>query len=233
MSFDVFNIGLPKWPQMYTTGIPVSVEQAKEIIRRTDYFFGNFWGGNNHKWNKFVCEKMGIPPHDLGTSFENLTIRQNSIEDFHARWGYIFTNYVDNTWISSCFIFGPHGWMHPDGTIGFVDNIGKWPSIEEVHEDWIKIAEAFPFLDVGVTLMSEEGCTIEDGGDYKKLVSFAVKDGNVSLIDPAKRDVHANHPEPRISRGADALKGWDLMDEVGISVAWIEEWAELNKKLKK
>ena len=31
--------GLPKWPQMYTTGLPVAIEQAKEIIRRTDSYF--------------------------------------------------------------------------------------------------------------------------------------------------------------------------------------------------
>jgi hypothetical protein len=31
--------GLPKWPQMRVEGVPVTLEQAKEIIRRTDTFF--------------------------------------------------------------------------------------------------------------------------------------------------------------------------------------------------
>lgn len=47
-----------KWRQMIVTGTPVTVDQAKEIIRRTDRFIYRGDGGNNHEYNKIVCEML-------------------------------------------------------------------------------------------------------------------------------------------------------------------------------
>ncbi len=39
MNANLLNRNLPKWPQMLVTGDSLTIEQAKEIIRRTDRFF--------------------------------------------------------------------------------------------------------------------------------------------------------------------------------------------------
>lgn len=44
-----------KWPQMLTTGEKLTVDQAKEIIRRTDDFFSSlseFSSGNDHNYRE-------------------------------------------------------------------------------------------------------------------------------------------------------------------------------------
>jgi hypothetical protein len=221
---DLMNVGLPKWPQMVVTGKTVTETQAKEIIRRTDRFFSGFSGGNNHKWQERIRKVFGMPDAPMGYDVETYRKQYAWLRDFHERWGYIDTNYVDNSWISCAFIYGAHGWMHPDGKIGFSDNVGKWPSVEEVVDDWKKIAEAFPFLDIGVTLMSEESC-IEEG--KVPLVSISIKDGNVSLVDPKKENVHFGHPMDSFpNRDLQELSSRFLSNEAecGIHKEWIDDW---------
>ena len=46
---------LPKWPQMIVTGKRVTVDQAKEIIFRTDSFLSDasdYSGGNARNFNR-------------------------------------------------------------------------------------------------------------------------------------------------------------------------------------
>lgn len=62
-SDDLFSVisalsagSLPKWPQMIVTGKPVTIDQAKEIIFRTDSFLTSsdeFAGGNNREFNEW------------------------------------------------------------------------------------------------------------------------------------------------------------------------------------
>jgi hypothetical protein len=64
-SDDLFSVisvlssgSLPKWPQMIVTGKPVTVENAKDIIFRTDSFLTSsdeFSGGNNKEFNDWYC----------------------------------------------------------------------------------------------------------------------------------------------------------------------------------
>ena len=180
------NKGLPKWPQMVVSGEPVGVTNAKEIIRRTDRFFVDFSdyaGGNNRTWNKWANKKLfkhlldddNISPHEV-------YVRQ---EVFAKRWGHIETEFVSNDWASCAFIGGPHGWCHPDGQIGFLDNIGKYPSVENVMQEWAAILEAFPFLNIRVTLMNGER---HEEGDIRPVVSMIVRDNTVELTD--NHDIH-------------------------------------------
>ena len=56
-----FNLHLPKWPGMKLTGNSVSIEQAKDIISRTDKFIIDMSkdaGGNNREWNKWANETL-------------------------------------------------------------------------------------------------------------------------------------------------------------------------------
>lgn len=247
---DLMNQGLPKWPQHYVTGMPVTVEQAKEIIRRTDTFFTHGYDGNNHEYNRWVRQTLGMPPgwmdnesppwpkDDAPESEKQKAIearRAHYAEErrlrelFEARWHPIDTQYVHNSWVSCSFIGGPHGWCHPDGQIGFTDNVGKWPSIEDVLADWQKLAEAFPFLDIGATLRNGESC--ED--DTQAVVSIVVKNGRAFLADPVTTDVHAAHAvavrrSDSVGSSIDEFRKNmnNPFREQGISDEWIHEWAE-------
>lgn len=174
---EAFQQGLPKWPQMKVIGKPVSEELATEIILRTDSFFGYGGGGNNHDFDKKARELFGIKERPKG--MEGFDDWSESIENFFKAVGYIDTRYVENDWISCCYIYGPHGWIHPDGTIGFINNVGKWPSVKEIYEDWEKIAKEYPQLDLKVTLFSGEEC--ED--NTYPVVTMEIKDGKIEFTD--------------------------------------------------
>lgn len=227
----LLNRGLPKWPQMYTTGVPVPQDRAKEIIRRTDTFFTNGFDGNDRSWSRWVRETLKMPEEKWGLSADELRDMFLRLERWREHFGVIGTSYVHNSWIACAFIGGPHGWCHPEGDIGFVDNVGKWPCVDDVFEDWKILAEAFPFMDVGVTLMDAEEC---DEGH--PVVSMRILRGEVQLVDPAKEDVHKDHPRPTRSKGN---TGQDLDSdmlstvfmparyrETGVPESWIAEWAD-------
>ena len=231
MTTDLMDLGLPKWPQHIVTGAPLSVEQAKEIIRRTDSFF-NGSGGNAREWNKTIHRRLKIPEVDHGgCAVDHIRAAYERVDEWRRRWGTISTNYVHNSWISCAFIGGPHGWCHPDGAIGFVDNVGKWPTVKEIYDDWSLLAATFPMIDVGVTLMSEES-----GSDDSTwpIVRMRVKDGVVKLVE-GSGDVHASHPMAhRTTRTSsvteDALSIAYLPPETrefGIPHAWLDEWEAL------
>lgn len=166
---NLLDRGLPKWPQMLVTGAPIAQTQALEIIRRTDNFF-SFPHGNDHAFVEEAIRLIGFPkepvdPRRKGSDpkaeekfFDALNKFWENQAQWKEDWGHLGTQYVRNDWVSSCFISGPHGWCHPDGTISFADNVGKWPSVEEIKNDWEILAKAFPFLEVEITLMNKESC---------------------------------------------------------------------------
>ncbi len=227
---------LPKWPQMYTTGKPVALDQAKEIIRRTDKFFTLGVNGNDKEFIKSLKTKLSIPfgyfDFDDFSKFDKNKF-ENDMCKWRSHWNPIQTQYVHNDWVSSCFSEGPHGWCHPDGTIGFVDNIGKWPTVESVYDDWVKIAKEFTFLEVGVTLMNCESSEAEDPDfNAEKVVSFFIKDGSVEILNPDEIDVHKDHDLPKINKvgfvNRYALNMLEL--ECGIKdKTWFDDWEKLIK----
>lgn len=172
-------IGLPKWPQMRVHGRGITQEQAREIIIRTDGFFSSHGrGGNNHAFEQRMATALGLPYNDYSRDADWRAIN-DAWEAFRASIGHISTEYVSNGWISNAFVFGPSGWCHPNGTIHFVHNVGKWPSVEAIADDWADIAAEWPFLDLDACLMSGEGA--EDG--TTPLVNIVVRDGTVSVYE--------------------------------------------------
>lgn len=170
---ELLSRTLPKWPQMIVTGKTLEEEQALEIIRRTDRFFACPIG-NNHNFVEKAKNIVKYPKDGY-----------NDIIEWEEKWGYISLEYVENDWISSAFIYGPHGWCHPDGSIAYALNIGKWPEVPEILNDWETIAQAFPFLEAEVTVMNNEHhCPSEP------VVSFLIRDGEVELVDPKVRNIH-------------------------------------------
>lgn len=181
----VLDVGLPKWPQMRVWGPAITPQRAAEIIVRTDSFFAwNGLGGNNHGFDRGLCHRLGLPYQDYGRS-DNWEEIYQAWDAFRKEIGFIPTEYVHNGWISNAFIFGPSGWCHPDGTIHFVHNVGKWPSVQEVLDDWARIAAAWPFLDLDACLMNEESGHDEDDGPSVPLAVIQVSGGTARAFLPA------------------------------------------------
>ena len=206
---------LPKWSQMVVTGRSVTVEQAKNIIFRTDSFLtdsNKYSGGNNKRFNDSYREKAGLNMFITAEdSFRTSEYLRKSI-------GFIETQYVTNDWASSAFVFGPHGWCSPSGVIAFNDNIGKNPRIEEVYADWVIIAKAFPFIDATVTLMSGESCE----EDTDPVINFRVLDGNVTICRPSLR----GHNWGALPERKNIPSGFgSLESEIGLPSTWYDEYA--------
>lgn len=173
---------LPKWSQMRVSGKTIEKSQAMEIIRRTDRCFSSYGIGNDRGLYSAIAKSVGMPyswywnplPHDQMMS----SIDQEDREKWAADWGYIDgLEYVRNDWLTSCFIFGNNGWCHPDGTIRYTHNVGKYPSVLEIANEWKILLDAFPFLDLSVTLMSGE----ESEDSIYPLASMDVFDGKVRI----------------------------------------------------
>lgn len=191
MNNELFEKELPKWPALLVKGESITLEQAKEIIIRTD---GLSFSTNDHefssklnevvygvkspRWNltDVIKEQLGI------TNWDEIWKYQESKQD---EVGVLDLYYLRNSQIVSSWIGGAHGWCKWDGTIETSNyNIGKWPSVKEVYNEWLTIAEAFPFLNLRSQLMNCEACEDEPSNPPMPVVEFIVKDGKVEMIDP-------------------------------------------------
>lgn len=196
MEKNIFEVGLPKWPALVVVGKPVTKEQAMEILIRTDSLDficndkeweadlnGIIYGiraseyGGDRNLHSELKKRHGFPDNDkYNPEFWDI------LESYRRRYAPLELSYLRNDRIASSWIGGPHGWCSWDGVIGCSNyNIGKWPSVEEVHSDWTMIASEFPFLDLKCQLMNEEA---GESGDTKPLVEFEVKDGKVRIYEP-------------------------------------------------
>lgn len=220
------DIDLPKWPAMIVRGVPVTVEQAREIIRRTDTAFQIGISGNDRAFNQRVAEIMDLPRGSVWCSDENLTHEDYAALDaWRERWGVVYSEYITNRWIASTYVGGPHGWCHPDGTLRFDTNVGKWPSVEALLDEWTRVAEAFPFLDLTATLMSGEYCD----DNIVPLVTIRVREGRATL----------EGPQPVTERATDLPEGaleTLFLDqpgrECGVPLEWFDHWRDINISLR-
>lgn len=240
-----FQKSLPKWPQMLVTGESIEVNQAKEIIFATDSSLSTYGPhGNDRRFREWFMEITGfnlLLPDNLweGAYDEKRTIEERqsimqrahkhnkAVEAFSESFDRLGTRYVVNDWVSSAFIGGPHGWCHPDGTIEYSDNIGKWPGVEEVYEEWCVIAERWPFLTLYVTLMSGESCEYDTSSP---VVTFKVSDGQVEIYEgtlcPHKIDGKSNLDDDSFSHLLHALRFDDYSREQGVPREWVVEFAQ-------
>lgn len=194
-----FEIGLPKWPALVVVGKPVTKEQAMEILIRTD----SLWiSTNDREWDKMINEYLfditieGNGGYDSETPaiLKKLGISNDSSDN----WGKVNEykdkclsplnklrlSYLSNQRIGSSWIGGPHGWCDWNGNIHSCNyNIGKWPEVKDVYEDWVKIAKAFPFLDLTSQLMSHEA---GEESEANPVIQFRIKGGKVTMTIPKK-----------------------------------------------
>lgn len=213
------------YPRMFVTGVPVTQEQAKEIIRRTDRFFDSlptndlpylvrvarqlhlpFWEDYKRKLDENPDYLAYLARLDVLRSQEDMQAQYAALDrereevylatlrrfwKDHQRWldawGYIRTERVCNDWISP-ESYRPRGWCHPDGRIGHIDHVGKKHVAADVYKDWCLLANAFPYLEIGATLVCE--------GEEEEIpeIGFQICAGSVRIVDPRVVDVHAGHP---------------------------------------
>ena len=252
-----FSRGLPKWPQLIVTGKPITVDQAKDIISKTDTFLTGlspYSGGNDRQWLKWACEVLGydklfelenhmfrMNAHENSSSYNHTVTYFDLIKDLSEKLGYISTNYVHNSWASSSYVYGPHGWVSPRGQICHVDNVGKWPSVEEVYNDFITIATAFPYLNLTATLHDGESC--EDSRPVvTMLISGAEVNGSrsgvaeVNFTDDHDKYHHEvteipDRSEEAMMRMINPLSRNNYRYERDVPQEWIIEWGEKIKPI--
>lgn len=221
---DLMNAWLPKWTQMIVTGAAVSEEQALEIIRRTDSFF-QYQSGNNHDFIEKAVHITRLPQISMGLDGKAIQRYLAKKEEWREKWGLIETEYVTNSWVSCCYVGGPHGWCHPDGSIGYCDNVGKWPSVEEVHIEWTMLAKEFPFLELEVTLMSGEA----EEDFIEPVVSMLIRNGMVELVDPKERNLHKEFgrtkERPKDAEECMRMILFGLDRENAISLEQLKKWS--------
>jgi len=201
---QIAKIGLPKWPGCDVDGISVSLEQAAEILVRTN---SPYFSTNDREFGKQV-EKIfytAIPHPDWGRDWwvTDYTVTDNKerIEALNKAWERqrIYRNemrvldleYLCNHRVCSSYIGGPHGWCNWNGVIYQRNiNIGKWPSAIEVFKEWKTIAQAFPYLELTCRLLDHEaGYHKESGYEAPQIaVVFEVKGGEVQARLPEAKD---------------------------------------------
>ena len=199
---DLYNIVLPKWPAMVVEGESVTPEQAKEILVRT---FSWMYTGNDNSFSKACLDaariKYAQKEHWIDLDWDAL---QNEAT---PRLGLLPLEYLSTHLIHSAWIGGPHGWCDWSGRIGSsISNIGKWPSVEQVHAEWQTIAEAFPFLSLRCQLYSGETC--ED--HIYPLVEFVVAEGKAVVREPGEMTLKPKDPPSYNFFADDSEKGCSI-----------------------
>lgn len=179
----LLSIGLPKWPQMRVIGKKIEKEQAFEIIRRTDTFItgGYKYASNDHRGDLRMANKLGMPIEtEDGGGGKDYGEYSLKLSQWLKEWGAIYTEYVHNSWLSSAYIGGPHGWCSPEGYIYYGDNVGKWPDVETILNEWKLLANEFGFFELDAVLYDGE-CS-----EYntEPLVRINVNKDVVELLDP-------------------------------------------------
>lgn len=163
-------IELTKWPQLQVVGEQVTRAQANEILLRTNQWEYTL-STNDRAWAYDIIDVLELTRSNDRNSFIPATM--HSLDDLNQRLGVLDLSYLSNQRISSAWIGGPHGWCDWDGTIYTASyNIGKWPTVEDVTEDWYTIAEAFPYLNLRAQLLPDEG-------EQPPAVEWTVKNGSV------------------------------------------------------
>ena len=181
-----------KWPAMLITGEKVTEKQTIDVIIRTDEAVVNpnmYTFGNNQDFGKQWAKLI-----DVRYDYDESVYSRSECINF------VSLEYLYNNLLGSCWVGGSTSWIWEDGSIFRFSNIGKWPSTEEVFDELKRIAQAFPYLKLKVTLFDKEvmfdfyinGQKIVDA-EYedvldKALCSFAVENGKVTYHNEPFKD---------------------------------------------
>ena len=196
---EFFNIGLPKWPALIVQGEKITPEQAAEIIIRT----GGGFSCNDRRFTN-ACESLvyevEIPEEEMDRYDAASDVIKQKLNIGEKDWMKVFDYkeekqrelgimadlcYLNNQRVCSSWVGGPYGWCNWDGAIGTSNyNIGKWPSVEEVYNEWKIIAKTFPFLSLRCQLANHEASETEDVGNPRPVIEYIIKGGKVKMVLP-------------------------------------------------
>jgi hypothetical protein len=196
---ELCSIDLPKWLGCEVDGPTVTMEQADEILVRTG---SSCFSTNDHEF-KSELERIFYTAHPLAESWPNQWweidfSKETTIEErresyqrtlqYREAMGILPLSYLTTERAVSSWIGGPHGWCDWEGRIyqrGV--NIGKWPNVENVADDWKQIAEAFPWLSLESRLLAHEA-GFPDGDKPRVAIVFEVANGSVAARLPEQAD---------------------------------------------
>ena len=185
--FNIESVYRPKWPAFVVTGGTVTREQAMEVIVRTmDLPLHT----NDHEFETGLYGALGVKGETNSNGWwvpdyasvdrvrgEIGIVQRKGREE----WDCQGLEYCGNSRVVSSWVGGPHGWIDWAGWIGCCNyNIGKHPTAVEVRQEWVAIAEAFPFLSLKCQLFSGECC--EHG--IVPVVQYNVSGGRVRVVEP-------------------------------------------------
>jgi hypothetical protein len=195
-----FEIALPKWPRLLVVGDKVTREQAMEILIRTDDL--EFSGNDNLFMRQLSKVVYGIDTDtswhiadamqkQLGLTWEESRNKINKTRSEYRILENLY--YLQNRQIVSAWVGGPHGWCDWEGNIYTAQyNIGKWPDVATVYNEWCDIASTFPFLKLTAQLLSRE---IGDSDPGVPVVQFNVANGVVTMSVPERQITPATMPD--------------------------------------
>ena len=177
---------MAKWPRLVV--VPgegretVTREQANEILVRTDC---RHLAAGDGALEREVREALGHPHPDRraerGPGADAAAAWTREEREWAAGLRMLDLRFLANSRILSVMIGGPHGWCDWDGAIGCSEwNIGKGPAAGEVTEDWAKIADAFPYLDLRAQC-------IADDGRGEVAAQWRVSGGKAAPVKPGRR----------------------------------------------
>lgn len=127
-----------KWPRVVLIGPRVSETRALQYIARTDCTLRwPGYAGNDHAFRERVCELLGY---------------KAASEEQLAEMRHVSLGHLQSDWIACSYIHGPHGPVHPNGTVHMEKNFGKWPSVEEIEGELATVAREFPWLEFNLYL---------------------------------------------------------------------------------
>ncbi|CAH6419301.1 Hypothetical protein HVR_LOCUS502 [uncultured virus] len=169
---------------MIVSGDEVTPDHAAEIIIRTsDLYFCS----NDNDWRRMLHGYLGILPEKESNGY--VFPDYNKQKKLESELGILKLEYLQNDQIASSYIGGPHGWCSWDGIIGTDGyNIGKWPSVDTVFNEWTRIAEAWPFLKLRCQLWNCECDSDHDDDDEpaEPIVEYLIENGTVTMVDPTQ-----------------------------------------------
>lgn len=184
------NITLPKWPGMIVEGDTVTPELAAEILIRTDSNLPYFtYAGNDTQLGDELNAIFNVPTRAKLIDYDKL----NKLKD---KLKVLPLYYLTNDRIVSSWVGGPHGWVNWNGTVGSRNyNIGKWPNVDSVLQEWQAIATAFPSLKLTCWLYSKETCEL----DNTTLVQFDIVSGTATAHLPDREPQNPAFEKPDYS----------------------------------
>lgn len=185
-----YQDGLGKFPRMLAMGEPLTREQTNEVMMRT-----NDWrhvSCNDEEWEGQVASILGwfdrfdqlAEAGECEDSWQGWVHEKYRItREYGERIGSLELSYVDNTTVMHVNVDGPERWLEWDGTINADWTIGvKYPEIEEITDEWVRVAQAFPFLRMHVQALScgwgAEGAAPKD----TIVAEWFIRDGQVRVV---------------------------------------------------